>query len=79
MRSDLAPTVTRDCLFAKKAFAYDALGRPKGKCVMGARADCSRCGCIVPFYLRSLTDRRLIASDLLGEASRGLGRMVGRA
>lgn len=25
--------------------------------MMGAKADCSRCGCIVPFYLHSLTHR----------------------
>jgi hypothetical protein len=57
MVSDTAATVTKDCLFAKKAFAYTALGQPKEKCMMGAKADCSRCGCIVPFYLHSLTHR----------------------
>lgn len=55
MASDNAATVTKDCLFAKKAFAYSAFGQPKDKCMMGANADCSRCGCIVPFYLHSLT------------------------
>lgn len=54
MRSAYAARVTSDCLFAKKAFAYDAAGRPKEKCMMGAKADCSRCGCIVPFYLHAL-------------------------
>jgi MoaA/NifB/PqqE/SkfB family radical SAM enzyme len=55
MFSDTAALVTQDCLFAKKAFAYTAAGPPKEKCMMGAKADCSRCGCIVPFYLHSLT------------------------
>lgn len=55
MVSDTAATVTKDCLFAKKAFAYTALGQRKEKCMMGKKADCSRCGCIVPFYLHSLT------------------------
>ena len=36
-------------------FYLDAAGRAKGKCVMGQRADCDRCGCVVPYYLRSLT------------------------
>jgi Fe-coproporphyrin III synthase len=54
MRSASAATVTEHCLFARKAFAYDAAGQPKPKCMMGAKADCSRCGCIVPFYLHSL-------------------------
>jgi MoaA/NifB/PqqE/SkfB family radical SAM enzyme len=55
MRSDTAATVTKDCLFARKAFAYSATGERKEKCMMGTKADCSRCGCIVPFYLHSLT------------------------
>jgi MoaA/NifB/PqqE/SkfB family radical SAM enzyme len=58
MASDTAATVTKDCLFARKAFAYTALGEAKEKCMMGAKADCSRCGCIVPFYLHSLTHGR---------------------
>jgi len=57
MVSDAAATVTKDCLFARKAFAYSALGELKQKCMMGSKADCSRCGCIVPFYLHSLTHR----------------------
>lgn len=57
MVSDLAGTVTHDCLFSRKAFAYTALGQPKAKCMMGEKADCARCGCIVPFYLHSLTHR----------------------
>jgi hypothetical protein len=44
MVSDRAEAVTRDCLFAKKAFAYSALGEPKEKCMMGVKADCSRFG-----------------------------------
>ncbi len=58
MYSDTASTVTKDCLFARKAFAYTALGQLKEKCMMGAKADCSRCGCIVPFYLHSMTHPR---------------------
>lgn len=58
MRSTCAAQVTSDCLFAKKAFAYDAAGRPKEKCMMGPKADCSRCGCIVPFYLHSIVHGR---------------------
>ena len=57
MVSDRATMVTQNCLFAKKAFAYTAAGQPKEKCMMGAKADCSRCGCIVPFYLHALTHR----------------------
>jgi hypothetical protein len=77
MRSDRAADVTRTCLFSRKAFAYDTVGHSKKKCMMGPKADCSRCGCIVPFYMRSLTDRTLIAQDLARDAVRGLGRLWG--
>lgn len=32
--------------------------------MLGSKADCDRCGCIVPFFLRSLTDRTLVLKDL---------------
>jgi MoaA/NifB/PqqE/SkfB family radical SAM enzyme len=54
MRSASAARVTGECLLARKGFAYDSAGQPKEKCMMGSKADCSRCGCIVPFYLHSL-------------------------
>lgn len=54
MHSNEAKKVTQDCIFARKAFAYNALGQRKEKCMMGLKADCARCGCIVPFYLHSL-------------------------
>jgi MoaA/NifB/PqqE/SkfB family radical SAM enzyme len=68
MRSDACREVTDRCLLQSKSFALDAAGRSKGKCVMGEKADCDRCGCVVPYYLRSLTDRRQILADLAREA-----------
>jgi len=65
MRSDNAARVTGDCLLRTHGFAWDAAGWAKGKCVMGPAADCARCGCVVPFYLRALTDRRMILKDLV--------------
>jgi MoaA/NifB/PqqE/SkfB family radical SAM enzyme len=75
MRSDLCRSVTDHCLLHSKSFAFDAAGRSKGKCVMGEKADCDRCGCVVPYYLRSLTDRRLILADLGREAVVRLDRL----
>ncbi|MGO9000035.1 MAG: radical SAM protein [Polyangiaceae bacterium] len=72
MRSDKCRDVTDNCLLRDKSFTLDASGKPKGKCVMGDAADCNRCGCVVPFYLRSLTDRRFILEDLGGGALREL-------
>lgn len=64
MKSDVCHEVTSNCQLFSRSFAFDAAGRDKGKCVMGEKADCSRCGCVVPYYLRSITDRRLILEDL---------------
>jgi sulfatase maturation enzyme AslB (radical SAM superfamily) len=64
MRSEHCRDVTDHCLLRDRSFALDAAGQTKGKCVMGDTADCDRCGCVVPFYLRSLTHRKLILSDL---------------
>ena len=72
MRSDRCRDVTDHCMLRDKSFTFDASGQPKGKCVMGDAADCDRCGCVVPFYLRSLTDRRLILEDLGGSSIRAL-------
>jgi MoaA/NifB/PqqE/SkfB family radical SAM enzyme len=67
MKSDVCKEVTDHCLFAEKSFAFGPNGKQKEKCMMGEKADCDRCGCVVPFYLASLVDRRLIAQDLANE------------
>ncbi|MCB9556015.1 MAG: radical SAM protein [Deltaproteobacteria bacterium] len=87
MRSDRCRDITDNCLLRERSFAFDASGRQKGKCVMGDGADCDRCGCVVPYYLRSLTDREMILSDLGREAlvagrrlaERGLAQGIGVA
>ena len=75
MKSDVCRSVTDRCLFSRKAFAFGPDGTPKEKCMMGPKADCDRCGCVVPFYLASLTDRRRI----LGDRGAGLCRAARRA
>ena len=69
MKSDRCRTVTDNCLFAKKSFAFGPDGVQKAKCMMGPKADCDRCGCVVPFYMASLTQRREIVNDLWREWS----------
>ena len=65
MKSDRARTVTDSCPFAAKSFAFDPAGNLKQPCMMGPKADCNRCGCVVPFYLKSLTDRRLVLGEMM--------------
>ena len=45
----------------------DPQGELKEKCMMGPKADCDRCGCVVPFYMASLTHRRFIVEDTVRE------------
>ena len=64
MKSDKCRSVTDKCPFAEKSFAYAANGKLKKPCMLGEKADCTRCGCVVPFYLKSLTDKKSILKDL---------------
>lgn len=64
MKSTAARSVTDNCLFASTSFAFDPAGNVKKPCMLGSKADCERCGCIVPFFLRSLTDRKLVLRDM---------------
>jgi sulfatase maturation enzyme AslB (radical SAM superfamily) len=54
MRSDKAyKSVGKNCVCVRNGIALDAWGKPKTPCVMGPKADCVRCGCIVPFSVRA--------------------------
>ena len=63
MRSDTAPSITTNCPFRKIGFAWDPMGRPKYPCQLGPLADCSRCGCILPFYSAILTNKGLLVGE----------------
>ena len=63
MRSKNARAVTDNCEFKLKAFALASTGEPKGKCMMGDNADCDRCGCVVPFHMATLSNRRLMLKE----------------
>ncbi len=72
MRSEHCLDVTSNCLLRDRSFSLNANGQTKGKCVLGDDADCDRCGCVAPFYLRSLTHRPMILEDLGRSTSRSL-------
>jgi len=65
MKSDRSRAVTDRCPFAEKSFALGPDGITKEPCMLGPKADCDRCGCVVPFYLKSLTDRNLVINDVV--------------
>jgi hypothetical protein len=63
MRSKNSRKVTDNCEFRLKAFSLGPTGEPKGKCMMGNNADCDRCGCVVPFHMATLSNRRLMIKE----------------
>ncbi|RLF61678.1 MAG: hypothetical protein DRN37_00455 [Thermoplasmata archaeon] len=63
MKSDMAPGITAHCPFSKVGFSLDPMGRTKIPCQLGPEADCSRCGCILPFFSVLLTNRRLLIPE----------------
>jgi len=65
MKSDRSRSVTDKCPFAEKSFALGPDGIMKEPCMLGQKADCDRCGCVAPFYLKSLTDRKLVIGDVI--------------
>jgi len=65
MKSDRAYQSTRRCLYAKVAFCFGADGKPKKPCMMGPGADCSRCGCILPFHIYMMHDRGLLFREIM--------------
>ena len=65
MRSGRSKKVTDTCIFSKRASAFDPSGIRKAKCMLGDKADCDRCGCVVPFYMYSLTHKSTVIKNIL--------------
>lgn len=65
MYSHNCKKVTDNCVFAKRALAFDPLGKYKEKCMLGPKADCDRCGCVVPFYMHSLTHKPTVIKNTM--------------
>lgn len=55
------------CSFRENGVALDSGGNIKTKCMMGADADCSKCGCVVPYYLHYRKDKRQIIRSVFRE------------
>ncbi len=55
MKSENAKKITSNCILPEACFCLDPVGKRKLPCVIGSKADCSKCGCIVPFYMEDMT------------------------
>ena len=78
MKSDRCQPVTDDCRFAAKAFAFSPTGESKEKCMLGPKADCDRCGCVVPFFLHHIDTRGALVMESARLARQALRRKLGR-
>jgi Fe-coproporphyrin III synthase len=67
MKSSNMKKVTSTCQFRKAGLALDSGGNIKQKCMMGADADCSHCGCVVPYYLYYRKDKKQIIKSISKE------------
>lgn len=74
MRSDRCREITLNCLFRQISFCFDPQGRVKKPCMMGPMADCTRCGCVLPFHLKVLEDKRLVLRELFMALRRSFGK-----
>ena len=77
MRSGRTREVTDNCRFAAKAFAFSPTGEQKEKCMLGAKADCDRCGCVVPFFLHHIDSRGALLQESARLLRQGLRRRLG--
>jgi len=66
MKSDLAPAVTARCPYARDSYALAPDGSRKFPCMMGEKADCSRCGCVLPFHSELMRRKSLVFRELMG-------------
>jgi hypothetical protein len=65
MKSKTAREITRDCPYARMAFCLGPDGRVKTPCVAGEKADCERCGCILPFYAWRLHRQNVVLVEVI--------------
>jgi Fe-coproporphyrin III synthase len=65
MHSSRSREVTDHCLYRQHALVLGPDGRRKRPCMLGPKADCDQCGCIIPFITRAQVDRREILTDLV--------------
>lgn len=72
MKSEHSRRVTDNCIFEKKGYSLTTRGAVKPKCMLGPKADCDRCGCVVPYYLHYRVEKKTIVKNTWNEMARRL-------
>jgi len=62
MKSNNSKKITLNCILPRAVICLDPMGNRKLPCVIGDKADCSRCGCIIPFQMESVLIKKQIKS-----------------
>lgn len=70
MKSSHSKKVTDHCIFEKKGYSLTTTGEIKEKCMLGPKADCNRCGCVVPYYLHYRVEKPTILKATWKEIQR---------
>jgi sulfatase maturation enzyme AslB (radical SAM superfamily) len=75
MKSYNSKKVTDNCIFEKKGYSLTSTGEMKEKCMLGPKADCDRCGCVVPYYLHYRVEKPTILKLTADEIRRRFLRL----
>jgi len=75
MRSENSKNVTDNCLFMTRGRSLTTTGGIKAKCMLGPKADCDRCGCVVPFYLHHRIEKKTILKATYNELHRRISHL----
>ncbi len=75
MLSKNSKKVTDNCLFATRGYSLTTTGETKEKCMLGKKADCDRCGCVVPFWLHQRVEKKTIVKTTFRELQMRVRRM----
>lgn len=70
MKSENSKRVTDNCIFETKGHSLTTTGQVKEKCMLGPKADCDRCGCVVPYYLHYRVEKKTIVRSTWNEIQR---------
>lgn len=63
MRKNRAEVILRNCKLPSRIYSLDPTGLRKLPCILGKGADCTKCGCIVPYQL---ADKESFQENLAG-------------
>lgn len=74
MKSENSKKVTDRCIFARKGYSLTSHGEMKEKCMLGPKADCDRCGCVVPYYLHYRVEKKQIVRMTVEEIKKRFRR-----